>query len=135
MKFGILRLYCGKSGAVGFYNMQELGLAREYEKKGHSVDIFVLAPEQKEITVANVSEHICIVTLPCRHIQNHGFFNMSALLERKIEVLQVNGDNQLFTPSVIKFCRKHDIHVYCYIGSIESDSQNKVKKDGNGSFT
>ena len=33
MKLGIIRLYAGVSGKIGYYNIQEIGLAKGVRKK------------------------------------------------------------------------------------------------------
>ena len=48
MKLGIIRLYVGESGKVGYYNIQEIGLAKSLAKKGIYTDIFF---NESKITV------------------------------------------------------------------------------------
>ena len=45
MRIAILELYCGKSGKSGYYNSQEIGLAKAYAGMGHNV--FVVLPNNK----------------------------------------------------------------------------------------
>ena len=40
----------------------------------------------------------------------------------------MNSDNQAYTPEVIKFCKKYNIRQYNYVGTLYSDSENKVKQ-------
>ena len=40
MKFGIVDTYCGASGQKGFYNSQELGLARAMKPLGYEPVVF-----------------------------------------------------------------------------------------------
>ena len=40
MNWAILELYCGGSGKLGFYNSQELGLARALKKSGMQVTMY-----------------------------------------------------------------------------------------------
>ena len=126
MNFGILRLYCGKSGEKGFYNLQELGLAKSMAKLGYNVYIFLLSTKNKDIEENIINDNIKIINVPCRHIGNHGFFEKNILKKYNIELLQIAADNQLYAPSVIKYCKKHKIQYYAYIGTLDTDSKNKI---------
>lgn len=129
MKLGIIRLYCGESGKKGFYNIQEIGLAKSLIKKGIDVDIFFLSPNIKEkYTIEIVKENIRLITIKCKNISNHGIISLKVLDDFKIDVIQILADNQLIAPNLINYCRKRNIPYYCYIGTIESDSNNYIKK-------
>ncbi|WP_462410343.1 glycosyltransferase family 4 protein [Neobacillus sp. Marseille-QA0830] len=126
--FGILRLYCGISGQKGFYNLQELGLAKGLSKQGFNIYIFLLDSSLKERKEEIISENICIVYLPAKNIANHGFFDCSILSEYNINILQLQSDNQIFAPYIMKYCKRNNIHFYNYVGTIYSDSDNNLKR-------
>ncbi|MEH7111507.1 glycosyltransferase family 4 protein [Neobacillus niacini] len=133
--FGILRLYCGSSGQKGYYNLQEVGLAKALAKRGYSVFIFLLNSELKKRNEEIVSENIRIVHVPAKNIVNHGFFKCSVLLDYEINILQLQSDNQIYAPHVMKFCKKHKINFYNYIGTVFSDSKNYLKRILMNSFS
>lgn len=126
MNFGILRLYCGESGKTGFYNLQELGLAKSMAKLGYNVYIFLLSKRNKNIEENLISDNIKIINVPCKHIGNHGFFRKNMLKKYNIELLQIAVDNQLYAPSVMNYCKKHKIKYYAYIGTVDTDSKNRI---------
>lgn len=128
MKIGILRLYCGKSGTAGYYNIQEIGIAKEYARNGHTVDIFLLNNSLRDIEKMSIAERITLVSLPCKRIGNHGIFDLSVLKRRYIQLLQINGDNQLYLSRVLNYCKKNSIASYCYMGVLKSDNSNKFKR-------
>lgn len=129
MKLGIIRLYCGKSGEKGFYNIQEIGLAKSLIKRGIEVDIFFLSNDIKEkYIIEELTDHIRLITIKSKRIFNHGIFQLKILDEFKIDVIHLLSDNQLFAPNVIKYCKRRKIPYYCYVGTIESDSNNFIKK-------
>lgn len=130
MKLGIVRLYTGASGKIGYYNIQEIGLAKALEKKGIKTDIFFLVDrsENKTIIIKNISESIRIIYIPAFKFYNHGIVSPKFLLNYNLDIVHMLSDNQLIAPNFIKFLNKNGIPVYSYIGTIESDSKNKFKK-------
>lgn len=130
MKLGIIRLYVGESGKFGYYNIQELGLAKSLAKKGVTVDIFFLVDknENKDIVINDINEKIRIIYIPAGKVSNHGIVSPKFILEYGIEVVHLLSDNQLMVPSFIKFCNKNNIPIYNYVGTISSDTNNKIKK-------
>lgn len=129
MKLGILRLYCGSSGKKGFYNIQEIGLARSLVKKGIDVDIFFLSSDIKEkFIVEEIEDNIRLITIKSNRFFNHGIISVNILDEFNLDVIHLLSDNQLLAPNVIKYCKKKKIPYYCYVGTIESDSSNFLKK-------
>ena len=128
MNWAIVELYCGESGKLGYYNSQELGLARALALKNINVTIVYPDREKKEQTLEEVEEHICILRVPCKTFGVHAFYGLNFLLERKIDVVHLDSDNQVFAPEVVRFCKKHDIFLYHYVGTIYSDTKNIIKK-------
>lgn len=130
MKLGIIRLYTGESGEVGYYNIQELGLAKALAKKGISTDIFFLVDkrENKEIVINQVTDKVRVIYIPAIKFANHGIISPKFILDYKLDIVHLLSDNQLMVPSFIKFCNKNNIPVYSYVGTIESDTNNKLKK-------
>jgi 1,2-diacylglycerol 3-alpha-glucosyltransferase len=128
MNWAIVELYCGESGKLGYYNSQELGLARAIASKNINVTIVYPDRERKTQDVEEVEERICILRIPCKTLGVHAFYHLDFLLERRIDVVHLDSDNQIFAPSVIKFCRKHHIFCYNYIGTIYSDTENLLKR-------
>ena len=126
--FGILRLYVGKSGEKGFYNLQELGLAKAMSNLKYKCYIFLLDTSIKEEVVEKYSENINIIKVPCKKIGVHGIFKLNILNKYQIDYLQIQSDNQLYAPNVMKYCKKNNIKFYNYIGTLYTDSNNKLKK-------
>lgn len=130
MKLGIVRLYTGESGKIGYYNLQELGLAKELVKNiDIEVSIFILRKKDKypDKEIIKIDEKIKIVYLPVASIGNHGLLNPKELEEFNLDIIQLNADNQLKCYDVIKWAIKRHIPIYTYMGTIDSDSNNKIK--------
>lgn len=128
MQFGIIRLYSGSSGAKGFYNCQEIGLAKALVRAGHTAVVFLSCKDIKAATEEFVENDILLVQVPVRTFGVHAVFNGKYLLKYKIDIAQIAGDNQLFASDLLRFCRKNNVLAYTYNGTVQSDTTNKVKK-------
>lgn len=126
--WAIVELYCGESGKLGYYNSQELGLARALASNKINVTIVYPDKARKKPELEQVEERICILRVPCRTIGVHAFYNLDFLVERGIEVVHLDSDNQMFAPKAMRFLRKHHIFFYNYIGTVYSDTENPWKK-------
>lgn len=126
MRLAIIVLYCGDSGKKGYYNRQEVGLAKAFSKLGYEVYIFY--PSNNQIIASEKSDAgLNVIYYSATFLGNHAHSNWKFLLDYKIDVAQVNADNQLFAPNLLKFCRANGIKSYCYIGTIKTDNSNFVK--------
>lgn len=128
MRIAILQLYCGQSGKNGYYNNQLLGLAKAYAEKEH--EIFVVFPDNtiRNIEKDSYSKKIEILRVPAKTIGVHSFYDLKFLLDYKIDLVHLNSDNQAYAPEVISFCKKNQIRQYNYVGTLYSDSENKIKQ-------
>ncbi len=124
---GFIELYCGKSGKRGFYNSQELGMARAMKYKGYKSVIFYPDTTLSSIVEENIEPYITIVYCPAKAIGVHSYYNWNVLLEYSIDIVQIGSDNQVFFPSLIRFCRKNNIKFYNYIGTIDSNTPGFIK--------
>lgn len=127
LKIGFVELYCGKSGKRGFYNSQELGMAKAMKRKGYTSVIFYPDTTISSIVEEIIEPYITIVYCPAKAIGVHSYYDWKVLLKYSIDVAQIGSDNQLFFPSLVKFCRINNIKFYNYIGTIESNSPGVIK--------
>lgn len=127
-RIAILDLYYGKSGKLGFYNSQAVGLAKAYVECGH--EVFIVRPEKRasEISERKLEQTITLMTVPAKVLGVHSFYHLDFLLQYKIDLVHLNSDNQAYAPAVIKFCKKNHIPQYNYVGTLYSDSENKYKQ-------
>ena len=126
--WAILELYCGESGKLGYYNSQELGLARALRRREIYPTIVYPVKGLRIIKEQKTAEGIVILHVPCKTVGVHAIYNLEFLLERKINVVHLDSDNQMFAPGVMNFCRRHHIFFYNYVGTIYSNTENLVKK-------
>ena len=125
--FGIIELYCGASGKIGFYNNQELGICKAMSKLGYKCFVFYPDIENKTISEEEYGETI-VVRCPAIHIGVHSFYDWNILKKYDIAYAQIDSDNQFFASSVIKHCVDSNINYYNYIGTIKSDSDSPIKR-------
>ena len=128
MNFGIVRLYCGASGKKGFYNSQEIGLAKAMKKLGYVCFIFLPNLNEDNCIEEQVEENITIVKCPAKAIGIHSKFAWSVLKKYRVQVVQVGADNQLFAAELISYCDAHNIRVYSFIGTVRSNSNKNLLK-------
>lgn len=128
MRLGIVRLYFGESGKKGFYNSQEIGLARAMKKIGYEIYIFIPNPNITIIEEESEEEGIKVIYVPAKTVGVHSRFYWKVLENYKIDVVQLEADNQIFAPDIISYCDKNHILLYLYIGVTESDTNCKTKK-------
>lgn len=130
MRLGIIRLYTGESGKIGYYNIQEVGLAKELAAK-LDLDIFVFILRDKfkypKSEIINIEEKVKLVYIPVLSLGNHGLLNPTILHKFQLDLIQVNSDNQIGCYKVIKWALNKKIPIYTYIGTIDSDSKSKFK--------
>lgn len=122
MRVGIVVLYCGRSGKKGFYNRQEIGLAKALAQLDYECCVFYPDKTATNVYEETASSGVRVIYVPVTTIGVHARFNWHILLNYDLDVVQINSDNQLFAPSLSAFCDRHGIRQYHYIGTINSDS-------------
>jgi len=129
MKLGLLITSIGDFGKKGFYNAQEIGLAKELDKLFDEVVIYKLIPKNEEFTSEKVygCTNATLNLIPSKQLGNNGLLNMSKL-DKSIDVLVYFSDTQLIVPAVYRWCRSNNVKLIPYIGVARSHSNNKVKK-------
>lgn len=129
MKVGILSTFIGNFGQKGFYNVQEIGLAKELDKLFKEVIIYKLIPknETPAIEVIPNSNNVTLKLIPSRHIGINGLINLNQL-DSKLDALIYFSDTQIAVPQVYKWCKKNNIILIPYVGVTESHSNKKLKR-------
>ena len=127
-KVVILSLYTGESGKEGFYNNQAIGIAKAYEKKGYVSYVVNLCKDKKNVEIKVLTETIFCMQVPAKTFGVHGVCKLGFLKEIDASLVHLNADNQFYVPRVIKWCKKNGIPIYSYVGTIESDTNNAIKR-------
>lgn len=129
MRIGLLITSIGNFGQKGFYNAQEIGLAKELDKLFDEVVVYKAVPhtEKKTKSLIDGCVHSTLYQIPVRNNGINGIWNCS-VMDTTLDTLIYFSDTQLAVPNVYKWCCKNNIKMYPYIGVIESHSTNTVKK-------
>ena len=129
MRIGLLITSIGNFGQKGFYNAQEIGLAKELDKLFDEVIIYKAVPmsEQKSKNEVDGCSHSFLYQIPVKSKGINGIWDCS-VMDNTLDALIYFSDTQLAVPTVYKWCRRNNIRMCSYIGVIESHSTNAVKK-------
>ena len=129
MRFGLLITSIGYFGQKGFYNAQEIGLAKELDKLFDEVIVYKAIPEDQTKQVIKLEEcrNSILYQIPIKSKGINGIWNCS-IMDPTLDALIYFSDTQLAVPRVYKWCRKNRVEIYPYIGVIESHSTNQIKK-------
>lgn len=129
MRIGLLITSIGNFGQKGFYNAQEIGLAKELDKLFDEVIVYKAVPMsvEKSKSLIDGCEHSTLYQIP---VKSHGINGdwVCSIMDTTLDALIYFSDTQLAVPRVFKWCRKNNIQMYPYIGVIESHSTNQWKK-------
>ena len=120
MKYGIICTMTNGFGRKGYYNSQELGLARSIQKRGQQVVIYKGLSDGEEAEHVVTPEGIEIFYLSMRHLRAHGWLDCR-MLDPGIAGFLVFGDQQVFLRHIWNYCRKRKIPFVPYIGTTRSE--------------
>lgn len=129
MRIGLLITSIGNFGQKGFYNAQEIGLAKELDRLFDEVIVYKAVPLSAEKSKALIDscEHATLYQVPVKSHGINGDWDCS-IMDTTLDALLYFSDTQLAVPKVFKWCCKNNIQMYPYIGVIESHSTNQWKK-------
>lgn len=128
MRVGILVLSIGTFGSRGYYNLQEVGLAKALDRLCDEVEVYKLVemnnPGGTELIEG--TKNASMVLLPSKKIGTNGIPNLR-LLNNTLDVLICFSDTQLMFPRVYRWTKKNHIYLLPYIGVAKSHSERKFK--------
>lgn len=131
MRIGILDLYTGNCNNIGYYNVQEIGLIRQLIKNEDVEAIFFKLVDKNKLGCIReeyLDDGIRIVYIPANTFKLQVWFNYKILNNYSIDILQIGTDTQFISKYIIKWALNNGIKVISYIGVIETDSKNIIKK-------
>lgn len=129
MRIGLLITSIGNFGQKGFYNAQEIGLAKELDKLFDEVTVYKAVPlsATRSKILIDGCEHSSLYQIPVKSCGINGEWDCS-IMDATLDALVYFSDTQLMVPKVYKWCCKNNVKMYPYIGVIESHSTNALKK-------
>lgn len=126
MKIGILVSMINNFGEKGFYNSQEIGLAKALVSLGDDVIVYKLLKIGAELPKNETGESLSIQYSSVRAIGINGLVE-TEILDTQLDGLVFFSDTQLSVPNVYKWCKKNAVVFLPYIGVTESHSPNALK--------
>ena len=127
MKIGILVTSISNFGQKGFYNSQEIGLAKALSKNFESVEVYKLVSIGQEEKTENICDNAIMHFAPAKNSGINGLID-TEILDKSLDALIHFSDTQFSVPKVYKFCKKNTIQYIPYIGVVESHSTSKLKQ-------
>lgn len=129
MKIGLLITSIGNFGQKGFYNAQEIGLAKALDKYFEAVYIYKLVPESMSKSNEKIEgcKNVVLRAIPSKSFGINGLLDTS-VLDTSLDALVYFSDTQISVPKVYKWTQNNKVKFYPYIGVLESHSTSKWKK-------
>lgn len=129
MRIGLLITSVGNFGQKGFYNAQEVGLAKELDKLFDEVIVYKAIPDSQIQQIGDIEgcAHSTLYQIPVKSKGTNGIWDCN-VMDASIDALIYFSDTQLSAPKVYRWCKKNDIKLFLYIGVVESHSTSKLKK-------
>lgn len=129
MRLGILVTSIGNFGKKGFYNSQEIGLAKELSNNFDEVIVYKSISYENKFERYNVEKYqnIIVKLIPTKNIGINGIIDLKKI-DKDLEALIYFSDTQIMVPKVYKWCIKNHVEFIPYIGVLESHSKNIYKE-------
>ena len=128
MKIGILVSMTNNFGQKGFYNSQEIGMAKMLSKNGHKTIVYKLLKKNIERPMNEKKGLLEIRYFEVDNLGINGFVN-TKILDMDLDKLLYFADTQLSVPKVYKWCCKYNITFIPYVGVTDSHSTNRIIKN------
>lgn len=127
MKIGILITSISNFGQKGFYNAQEIGLAKAIAKLCRKAEVYKLIPIDQDKKTEKICENAELHLIPAKNSGINGVINVDDL-EKSLDALIHFSDTQFSVPKVYGWCVKNAVQYVPYIGVVESHSTSKLKQ-------
>lgn len=129
MKIGLLVTSISNFGQKGFYNAQDIGLAKALDNLFDEVKVYKLVSADQKMRTEKINgcKNTTILCIPAKNFGINGIMDTS-ILDKSLDILIYFSDTQFSVPKVYKWAKKNKVQLFPYIGVVESHSTNKVKK-------
>ncbi|MCD8016080.1 MAG: glycosyltransferase [Lachnospiraceae bacterium] len=129
MRVGLLITSISNFGEKGFYNSQEVGLAKELSLLVKELIIYKLIPadQQKSESKVDGCRYAVMKMIPAKNQGINGLLDVTEL-DKTLDAIIYFSDTQICVPKVYKWAQKNGVMLFPYIGVLESHSTSKLKK-------
>ncbi len=128
MKLAILCTMVKRFGRKGFYNSQEIGLARALTAMGHTVVIYKGTNDKTQVEDMRLEDGLIVHYMFMPYFGAHGYIAPSRM-DRDFDGMFCFSDQQIFLPHVVRFCRDNGIVFVPYVGTTYSLYVNTFRGD------
>lgn len=128
MKLAILCTMVKRFGRKGFYNSQEIGLARALTAMGHTVVIYKGTNDKRQVEDVRLEDGLIVHYMFMPYLGAHGYID-PARMDRDFDGMLCFSDQQIFLPHVVRFCRENGIVFVPYVGTTYSLYVNTFRGD------
>ncbi len=119
MRLAIVCTMINGFGRKGFYNSQEIGLARALAAYGHTVHIYKGCAASEKAETLPMGPGVTIQYIPMWALGPHGYLKTS-LINPDLDAMLCFMDQQQFMPHLYRFCKKYQIVFVPYVGTAHS---------------
>lgn len=127
MKIGILITSISNFGQKGYYNSQEVGLAKALAETCEKVEVYKLISIGQEKKTESICGNVVMHFIPSRNSGINGIINVE-ILDSSLDALIHFSDTQFSVPKVYKWCTEKKVQYIPYIGVVESHSTSRLKQ-------
>lgn len=127
MKVGILITSISNFGQKGYYNSQEVGLAKALAREADCVEVYKLVPMDQEKRTELIDKNVRMHLIPARNHGINGVLDVR-VLDASMDALVHFSDTQFSAPKAFRWCRANLIRYIPYIGVVESHSTSSWKQ-------
>lgn len=129
MRIGVLVTSIGAFGQKGFYNTQEVGLAKALKGYFDEVKVYRLIDHKQKGFTEFIDDNpqISMRFLPSKRIGNNGVVD-TRLLDKTLDMLVYFSDTQIVVPTIYRWAKSKGVTLIPYIGTTKSHSTNWIKQ-------
>lgn len=127
MKIGILITSISNFGQKGFYNAQEIGLAKAMADIYETVEVYKLVPINQRKKTEKICENAILHLIPSKNFGINGVINVNEL-NYSLAALIHFSDTQFSVLKVYHWCKKNSVQYVPYIGVVKSHSSSRLKR-------
>lgn len=128
MKLAILCTMVKRFGRKGFYNSQEIGLARALTAMGHTVVIYKGTNDKRQVEDVRLEDGLIVHYMFMPYFGAHGYMDPKRM-DRDFDGMFCFSDQQIFLPHIVRFCRENGIVFVPYVGTTYSLYVNTFRGD------
>lgn len=127
MKIAIITLSIEHKNTSAYYNSQAEGLAKALVRLGVETCVYHMVPDLPGEEEAEIKEGVTIIYHRCKKFGKNAYPKLSRL-RTDVDAYITASDNDTSFPVFYKWCQKNKIYCLPYVGVIQSNNANRLKR-------